>query len=559
MKKAAIKVCFAGEIILVVVLVLLNLAAYTTDGHFARANRLGSDGATFVLTATAHNFGLGVPYKDYWEYRPPGYYLLIDLWSRAFGTTVLSFKILESLVRFLIGIQICFLLRKIFSPFQALIVSFITLAVFFSPVFGTLLYPEAYCIFFSLAALLSLFYIQNLSLRFLLASFFFSVSMQLKDVFAGATLALIPPFISLLILHHYRSFFKAIAFSILGFILPIAAVSYYLINLNAFNAYQEVLRHKAALYPLNIWTGDLLGKYIFFFWGSKEYITIFRNIGLFLLISPILIILVSFIKKRLPSLKIQNYILILYIPRLKLSINSPSLTLTTIIFYVIGSFFGPSLMKTFSPHYVLAVIIPTYLFWAIITLMIENFSRTLFRQIPKHLIFLLLSFALLFPQQWVTVEYQKLPLNIFTSAYKNMLQPESDLLVEKYISLKTKPSDCILSVYGWKSSDAYLFTGRQPCTRFFIPNVVEADWQKKEYRNTILNNPPQAVVYSYSEADMDPLRFEREVINFSRILNHCYQQDFSYTQSDTSGGGDLKLYFPIYWGEQLKSCINKNV
>lgn len=546
------------SILLVVFLSFVNFGVIGPDGHWAIQDLLTGDGATYVLMATSHSKGMGSIYKDYWEYRPPGFFMLIDFWASFIGSRALSFKFLEALIRFLVGLQICFLARKVFSRFQALVVSFLTIIVILSPAFGAWLYPEAYGIFFSLMGLLSLVYIRRLGLRFFLAAFFLSLSMQMKDIFGGAFLAIIPPLFYPLVRWDYKSFFKGIIFALSGWLFSLGILLVYLVSLNSLKAYFEVLSFKSSIYAGSFWTrlGFFWYQYLRFFWLSKKFITFFYDYTLMILTVWLVSALFLFFKNKISMmLSVKDNTLVLKIPSFRFSINSRALNVVTVLFYSAGSFFGPSLMSVCSPHYVFSVIVPTYFFWSIIAFFIAESLRSLSKIIKKNLVFLFAVLFFLLPQDWAQEPYSTtIPRNILKEAHKNITREDNTLSVERYINEKTNSGDCILSIYGWKSSETYLYSERKPCTRFFIPNMANADWQKKEYLTAIIENPPKAVVYSPAGADMDFLLFEQEVFNFPRVLENCYQQDLTYTYDRWP----LKLYFPIYSNENLKNCIKEN-
>src|SRR4030042_2163136 len=168
------------EILIVLVFSLINLAAFATGGHWAPSAMLHNDGAYIVLSTISHNFGLGSPYKDYWELRPPGFLLLIDLWVKIFGFKIYAFKLFEIFFRFGIGLAVYLIARKIFPRFQSFIAATWVNFVFFSPIFGTMMYAEPCGLFFSLLGLLALFYLKHPNWRFFLAVIFFTFSGQIK-------------------------------------------------------------------------------------------------------------------------------------------------------------------------------------------------------------------------------------------------------------------------------------------------------------------------------------------------------------------------------------------
>lgn len=553
------KIFFILPILLVIFLSILNLGVKETSGHWATQNMLTGDGATFVLTATAHNKDLGVPYKDYWEYRPPGFFILLDIWSKIFGSHILSFKFLEMLFRFLVGLQICFLARKIFSSFQAFVVSSLTLFVFFSPAFGIFLYPEVYGISFSLMGLLSLIYIQKTGRRIFLAAVFFSISIQIKDIFAGAVLAFVPFFISLVISRNYKLLIKSLFYMTLGLTLPVVLLLIYLFNIGSLSAYLEVLNFKSSIYPTHLWDNIYfsLGRYFYFHSKNLAFVS-YNYLNLLTIILFWLILLgFFFIKSRVSFVILKKWVnIIIKMPDLTFSLNPQNLNILTVLAFSLGSFILPSTVAVISAHYIYATIVPTYFLVSIILLFFAKISANLLKTSKINIFFLVFFLIVLFPKKWIVIEYAMLPVNIFEQAYLNITIPGGNIDVEKYIASKTTVDDCIMSVYGWKSTETYLYSERKPCTRFILPNIIVADWQIKEYREAILNNPPKVIVYSVGGADMDVENFEKIVINFSQILGKCYKQDFTYTTS--RHWPFVKLYFPIFVGDDLKVCLKNH-
>jgi hypothetical protein len=553
-------ILFSLEILLVLVCLLLNFAVLVTGGHWAWQNMVSTDGATMVLTAISHNLNLGVPYKDYWEYRPPGFFLLIDLWVKLLGSKVLSFKLMESLFLFLVGLEICLLARKIFSLFQGFIISCLTIIVFFSPAFGSLGHAEIKGLFFSLLGLLCLLYIKRINLRFFLAAFFLAFSAQVKDSFFGTILAIIPSLLYIFALREYKSFFKGILFSFLGVFLSYFLIWIYLIDINALSAYLEVFRFKSNVFKIRIWEDPFffLGQYYRALRNGKENLSYFNYHSVIILAIWVISIFISVLKTvgLTRIFKVTKKSLNLVVPAFRFTISQNTLNITTLVFYLFGSYIGPSLLNLFTAHYLLQLVVTTYFVWGLVAISFENNIRKLFKWVPKNIIFLLAVFFLLFPQKWISVQYKVIPKNVIQQVYNNILLPDADISFEKYVNSKTNNKDCILSLYGWKSSEAYLFSERKPCTRFIIPNIVNDQWQKNEYRESLLKNPPQAIVYSIEGADMDVALFEKDVINIPLILNKCYKQDFKYINN---GRWPVQLYFPVFSGNELRNCISNNV
>jgi hypothetical protein len=550
------------EILIVSILSFFNLASFATGGHWSTAARLYNDAAYIVLSTISHNFDLGLPYRDYWELRPPGYLLLIDLWVNIFGFKIYAFKLFEIFFRFGVGLTIYLIARKIFPGFRSFLVATLANIVFFSPAFGTLMYAEPCGLFFSLLGLLVLFYVNSIGWKYFLATFFFVISGQIKDSFNGSVLALIPFLVLFLISRKYKDFFKALIFSFSGAFFAIVPLVIYLVKLNVLNSYFEVLNYKAGYYQLFFWQnfdGFIIG-FARAFWLSGKVLTIFNPI-LVTLITISVLLAVLIIKRglivNLLSLKTGNTFI--KIPSFKLLLKKEHLYILSIIFFSIGSYVGFYMNNGFTPHYLVIILVSFYFLWSIVIYFFSEIIGFLFKYLPKTLIFSLLLIIFLFPPKWILIQYlhsMQTPTDSIKSAYKNLSSPDADIYdFEKEIISKTSKDDCILSVYGWKSSEAYLYSQRRPCSRFVVANMVYLDWQKEEYRASLIKNPPQVIVDSGAE-DISIPDFEKNVLNLTKILKECYILEIT---SNEYGRYSAKLYFPKYPREKLKSCFQNNI
>lgn len=552
---------FAAGVILILLGLFVNWAA-VRDGHWAFTKLVSHDSATFVLTATSYHQGLGLPYKDYWEYRPPGFFLLVDAWSQLFGTKMISFRIFETFFRFLTGIGILYLFYALFPPFPAFVSSVLLLFTIFSPVFGRWLFPESPAIFFSLLGLIILVRDSH-KYRFLfLSALFFSMATQLKDTFSGSLLTLTVPLLVLWTIN-FKALIKGLISSFLGFLIPVFISFLYLVNLGLLSEYAEVLKYKSSLYNGLIWNDIFffLGRYYHALRYFKEGVTYFHY-HLLIILGILLIpgIFLFFIENiKIKSQKISSKVIKVKIEAFSVLLTNFRLKMFLVVVYALGSYIGPSVMFTFSPHYYYPTIIPTYLLWTVITFVFYKIICRIFLWLKHDLVFFLILLFLLFPCDWILSQYPDNingPKNLIERVRENIFAPDMETPVENYIASKTKPEECILSVYGWGSGETYLHSGRKPCTRFIIPTLVGASWQRDEYRNSILTNPPQAIVYSREGADLNVDNFEKKVIDLPLIIKACYRQDMKYTNN---GRVNIKLYFPLYQqDEDLRFCLAKN-
>src|SRR5687768_5634300 len=68
-----------------------------------------------VLLVVGPMLKIGNPYKDLWEYVPPGYLIIVSIWVYLFGMDMISFRMFH--VFLIVLMMLCFILisKKIFK------------------------------------------------------------------------------------------------------------------------------------------------------------------------------------------------------------------------------------------------------------------------------------------------------------------------------------------------------------------------------------------------------------------------------------------------------------
>lgn len=544
-------------------LILLLLSIHVAVVFPTGGNRLSGNAVSLVMMATAPLREIGVPYKDYWEYKPPGIMLLVGFWVKMFGSTMFSFKILQLLFLLGTGPLIYLVLRKIFSPFYGFILASLAAVVLYSPYLSfTFLPEELFGLFFSLLGLVCLLYLKGIGWRFFLSAFFIALASQMKNPFASTMLAIAPPLIYLLVLKDFRSFLRAMESILGGILLVFLIVGSYLVAIGSLRVYLEVLN-----FEVNTWIWSKLpsfqDSYYFAFWHAKNIFLYFQSEVFPVLLLWFLPFLLSIVLKgrpRLPSFKRSGgyYEIALPLPTVKLEITPQAIDMLTVIFYSLGSFVLFSMYGFFDFQYLYQIAMPIYFFWSIVIKSILDNLKKVLPSLRIDLLLLPILLIFLFPKGPYLKSYNLgnyNPFHIIQLIHRNITLPDGETPFEDYINAHTGPSSCILSVYGWGVGETYFYAQRRPCSRFFLPHLVLVEWQKKEFRESILQNPPQAIVYTQEGADLDVVRFEKEVIDFSRIIERCYRLDSEYP---TYSSWQRHLYFPRFQDDQLKSCIKQD-
>ena len=530
--------------LLIFVCLNLNLLAVVPP------SRLTGDDISLLLTASAPARDLGVPYKDYWVESNPGIILFLSFWVKFLGSSMASLKILELLTFIGISLFIYLILKKIFSTFYVFLIGGLTIITMFSPYLNFLLFsPESIGLLFSLAGLVSLLYLRGLKLKFFLSTLFFTISGQIHDLFALTILTILPSLIALKASSRHRNFLVAIASSFFGFLLVNSLISLSLFSLGSYSAYLEVLQYKLGRY-----SGYLFGQENGFFdillytlWHSKNIIVSLQHeIGLILMAFFVSFVLILFPDCKLswPKKKVINGVILFTTPSIRLTFtkSTVNINMVMVFLYSFVSLVGLNLWSNFDFRFLLQMVPAIFLFWAIVLKStFENLLKFLKMSKPR---FLLVPLLILF----------LFPKGSYLSSYfvdwKISRYAKSEPLLNKqedYLVLNTRPSECILSLYGWNVAQTYFYAQRKPCTRFFQPSLNTLNWQREEYQASLLQNPPRVIVYTREGANLDVDLFERKVFNFSKVLKQCY-----YPSTD------LNLYSSKYSLEELKSCLMQN-
>ena len=87
-----------------------------------------------------------------------------------------------------------------------------------------------------------------------------------------------------------------------------------------------------------------------------------------------------------------------------------------------------------------------------------------------------------------------------------------------------KPPMCAQVVYGWNPGAFYIVSESNPCSNYFLVNLIQdSPSHRAEYLLQLLSSPPGVVIYDQSGADLDVVAFEKNVLPWGSMLATCYQ------------------------------------
>ncbi len=532
----------------IVVLIFLNISSV------ANLDLVEGDTASLVVMATAPIYGLGVPYNNLWEMKPPGIFLLVGLLIKFFGFSMILLKTIQALLLLGTAVFSYLILKKIFSSFYTFLVGWSALAVVCSSyLFGVFLPSELFGLFFSLSGLTVLLYLKGFGKRFFLASFFLALSGQMKDPFGLTNLAVLPPLIFLLAQRSFKKFFTALMASLAGIMTVVLIILAYLQILGAFNSYLGVLNFKAEVFHV----GDLtriLGNFQYATQKFQDTVIYFQYYNTVPLIIWGLATAFIYFKSKIMTLTRGKTGLTV---KLKITISPHTSDVLTVLFYSLGSFLGFAAGGQVGGHYAIQAVLPLFFVQgAFFNSVFENSKHLFNTQTGKILAgaaVLAVSFVFLMSKP----TYLKADvINLFSGKSNPVTVIKQIYASDRKIGDWLKEGDkekidknsCILKLYGWGTGTTYFYSQLRPCSRFFLVNIIRLDWQRQEYRKSLTTNPPAAIFYSREGADMSVDNFEEQVINIFQILKNCY----------TAPADPYRAYFPLFTDKQaLKNCWEK--
>lgn len=499
-------------VLLVSVIVLFLFGVYLFS-----QTRIVGDAASHLLLVISPILEIGSPYKDYWDIKPPVLPLILYFWSNLFGFSILSIRIINITIATLLVLLIYLVYKKIFLSPTLEIIFLYTIIVTFSPLLNSIMLPtEILGTLISLSALIVLINFRKDFSKFYFSGLLFFAASQTKEPFAFTALAILPVFINSMLQGGFSRLIKNFAQFLLGVFTSLTGIYVYLASFGSVGAYAEVFKFKQTFFPL---TFDRLSLNFLpgFFAAERTFIEFSRGFSILIVLAVLSFYLADKFKKTL-SFNSHNSRLT---TKPLVVMDPDKLKKYTAFFFAFGSFLGVGLGGSFGSHYLIQVVIPFYIMGGlIISYLFHNTSFLLGKSKPSfYTALLLLGFSLI-------ILMPKRPyLSSYLPTKTNFTIKDHTLGFEKRITEITTKDQCILSVYGWGVSENYLYSMRKPCTRFFLPNMVFQDWQKKEYARDVVENPPAVIIYQTASADTDIQKFESEVININKIVKNCYVQD----------------------------------
>jgi hypothetical protein len=184
--------------------------------------------------------------------------------------------------------------------------------------------------------------------------------------------------------------------------------------------------------------------------------------------------------------------------------------------------------KPIAGHYLISAFVPLLVVLPILLSSATSLAKGLRPKRQKNISVIasiLIIFATIPPLTALLVG-QRAPLeeisNLGTLATNSFASSAEDTNSLADLAAKTS---CIQVAYGWAAGASYLAANRPPCSQFFLVNLIQNSPELLlEFRDDLILNPPELVIYSPEGADLPVEDFEAIVFPWGAIVENCYEE-----------------------------------
>jgi hypothetical protein len=431
----------------------------------------------------------GSLYSSFFDIKPPGLYLLLALIQVLVGTSYAAWVLIHFFLSLVLSLLILGFVKTLFDRRVQNAVLGIALATQTISISYTANFLSADFIglIFALSGLYGLMRLrETVYLPIFIALLIFAGTIKEVYIFL--------PFVILAFLKSWSlsKVFLTLLFCTLFVYIPILLI---LVKLGEFQSYLEIFNFKSDQFS---------------FASIQEFILRALRIGFEIVTVPSVALLLSLLI--VLFLKWWN-------TSSQVTVFGLDANLKLLVLFVTFVYFGLVWQgKAVKGHTLIAIYVPLILLLLLLIFKLNNLSQN--RENGEFKAFLLIAvigISLLGTTNSQFLELRKLkPIE-----YGKSILDEKG--ADKY---RIPGKGCLLSVYGWDAGAYYHYSKRDPCTRFFLsPLVDKSPMLWKLYQDEILTNPPSTILYSTNGADMNITIFERNVVNWRKVLAECYREN----------------------------------
>jgi len=466
---------------------------------------INHDLSSYLSPAVALLENYGLPYKDYFDIKPPISIFFLYSWIFLFGYSLYSLAILNFIILTVFFYCFCKILLKISKTIYSYYIFFFTIIISITSAhFEMFLSTEIIGNFFIFLSIYLFMYYKDCQIKWFIIGLLCFISGQVKEVYFFCI-------ITFIIVSFYKKINSKKLFIqlILGWFSGLLLTLFFLYQNNILSDYIDIIYFKKQIFSVKLisYAYHLLKT----FWSLALHLNIFSFLFCFFIFQIFLIN-----KKKLFRIIVKNYL-----------IEEKSFFLLLILLSMLVGFTWQ--FKVPYDHYFLSI---WFFFILVIYSLIIKLAKvdlklkSHFILFSNHLVlcFLIATSVLINIIILDKSEFYKISKNImlFSKNFKHEFYQK-----EKYKKIKIllDNDSCIQSVYGWNSGSHHIYSGKPPCSKFFLSNLIINDKMEKIYRKELLAKPPKVVIYSnVDENTINQKQFEQNIFPWHEVMIKCYNQ-----------------------------------
>lgn len=496
-----------------------------------RGGVVGTDLASYLAPAVAIVHGYGVPYVNYFDVKPPGLIFFFLPWISIFGSSLPSLVALDVLL--LVGdlALLYYLLRQVSPRLQADLILGLTLAVAFGlQIFsGMFLMSETIGSFFFLLATCLAVRLRAYPLAFFAVGALCAFCAQIKEVWLFSVVALaIPALLS-------TSRVRAVAFLVAGWATMTALIFGGVLWLGSMGGYEDVLRYKAEIFPMPSPISFIGRLARFAYQESADLFLVWPAL-------PVVVAAAVVLRAKAAGVRAAARELALYKNGLALCVFLLWAALLVGYTWQNEEGVGHNLILIFVPFMLLLAVALAYVLEAIP----KSIPR--FRSSRWPTVLLVMVVIVSVAPSVAVAKGGRDSLRVLSRSDQwstlTTLEGPAAMSKSQFIAAHLSVGGCAQTAYGWDAGNTYIYTHSNPCSRYFLSDLLSDPEVDREFRADMVARPPDVIVYDTSLMDFDPKVFEQKVFPYAAVLKACY------TASDVP-----TVYLRQFGPAQQSQCI----
>ena len=485
---------------------------------------INHDLSSYLSPAVALLENYGLPYKDYFDIKPPLSIFFLYIWIFFFGYSLYSLAILNFVLLTIFFYCFYKILLKISKTIYSYYIFFFSITISITSAhFEMFLSTEIIGNFFIFLAIYLFFYFKDTQIKWFIIGLLCFIAGQIKEVYFFCIIAFI-----ILSLYKKLNSKKLFTQLVLGWSSGLFLTIFLLYQNNILSDYIDVIYFKKQIFNV---------KFISYAYHLiKTFLSFALHLNIFFLFFCFFIFKIYLINKKTILVNIvKNYL-----------IEEKSLfLLITLLLMLVGFTWQ---FKVPYDHYFLSIwFFFILVFYSLIAKVYSNFKIGYSFTLNNFLACLMITISviiniIIFEKS----EFYKISKNIelFSKNFKHEFYQK-----DRFKKIKSLLDDdsCVQSIYGWNSGSLHIYSGKPPCSKFFLSNLVINEKTEKIYRKELLMKPPKIVVYvDVDENTINKEQFEYKVFPWQKIITKCYYEIENIST----------YYLSKFSQNEMKNCFN---